>query len=139
MLKQEEKTIDGVTYKVTQLPAKKGHRNLIKLVKMASPAMAGEVNLDTDLSSKESLDSIGAALMALDPDNVESLLEDFAKATIVQTDGDKWPCLWDIFDIHFAGNYAAMYKWAIFALQVNYKSFLAEIGAITGPLLAKAK
>lgn len=46
--------------------------------------------------------------------------------------GDKWPQLDSIFEIHFRGDPAGIFKWLGFAMQVNFKGFFSGMAGAIG-------
>lgn len=46
--------------------------------------------------------------------------------------GDKWPSLETIFEIHFRGDPAGIFKWLGFAMQVNFRGFFSGMAGAIG-------
>jgi hypothetical protein len=125
MLETRSKSIDGFEYRVTQLGAKQGRVVFTRLAKVLGQAMADKDN------------PIAALASSLDPGDVDYLCDTFAPVTTVNIQG-KEPRLSDIFDMHFAGKYGPLLKWLGFCMEVNFGSFLDEMGInIAGQSLAE--
>lgn len=103
----KERTISGTTYRVHQLGALQGRKVLARLGKVLAVVQSDKL---------ESL---------LAEDEVDYLCDTFGRTTEVHL-GDKWPQLSDVFDEHFAGRYADLLSWLMFALEVNFGSFFTE-------------
>lgn len=120
-LESKTKSINGVEYTVTQLGAKEGRRLLTRLLKVAGPA----------LGEAAKAGGVGSALekiaLNLNPDDIDYFCETLERTTTVRQ-GERNPRLSDISDLHFAGNYGDEAKWLVFAMEVNFGSFLALAG-----------
>lgn len=149
ILRNETKPIDGHTYRVTMLPYKKGQRLLVKLFKLAGPAL-GEVFAGMD-PSKPSIGGMkgaaaGAALAELAErlqlETFDELVDTLAEYTELQVEtpegGEGWVRLKQQIEFHFAGEYWRMLQWLGFALQVNYLGFLKGRGGLEA-VLARIK
>jgi tail assembly chaperone len=118
-----KKQIGEHEYDVAMLPAKLGLKTLARLGKTVGPAFAGD---------------LAGAVRSLDPDEILSLAQVFAEHTCVDLGGGRSPQLWQVFDVHFQGKYAALIEWLIFAVETNYADFLSEAGAKVASIEAKA-
>lgn len=127
MREQRQKEIDGSVYTVTQLGAKVGKNLMFRLGKAL--AAAGADSTASGIAS------------ALREEDFEFVCDTFARMTTFHTleAPSKEPRLSDLFDDHFAGRYGALVKWLAFCIEVNFGSFLDELGidAIKSPLTAK--
>jgi hypothetical protein len=136
--KTEKKTIGGTTYHVSQFGALKGREILFHLTKFLGPATSGYVAGD-DIAA-----SLGLALQTwcekANKDDFILLCTAFAEVTKYEqplTSGEVIHVeLSKTFDSHFAGHYGYMLAWLAFAIQVNFASFLSEIGSELGATLA---
>ncbi len=117
-LETKDKSIAGVTYRVTQLTATKGRAVFVRLAKLFA-GMAGAKNME---------DRIAGILGKLSDDDLKFVCDVFASATQVHAPGDKgWPQLSDVFDLHFAGRYLEMFQWLAFCLEVNFSGFFPGV------------
>ena len=137
MRKTEAKTIGGYTYQVTQLGAKQGVSVAARLARILSPVIGG-------VEGKPSGAALGsglkAALAGLDEKDLIALSDAFAALTEV-TGGEfesRTPKLAPMFDEHFAGHYGDLVNWLLFCVEVNFASFLDEVGIALPESLPKA-
>jgi hypothetical protein len=147
VLKSEKTTINGTGYKVTQLPYKLGHKLLLRLYKVAGPALADtfahapEGSL-AEVQVRDVAPALAAALKGLAEQLHEAdfdfAVETLAEYTQISSEPDKWIPLKSQMEFHFAGNYAELFQWLGFALKVNYGGFIGERGALAA-LLARVK
>ncbi|HWJ97515.1 MAG TPA: hypothetical protein VNQ33_05105, partial [Acidimicrobiales bacterium] len=119
-------TIDGHSYTVRMLPARRATRMLAKLSSMIGPALGtlaegGKLSDLADAKVNGKLFSRAAvALFAhVDEDAVDAILMELADVTTVEPGGLLKP----IYDVHFMGRQGALMKWAAFALRVQYADF----------------
>ena len=140
--------IDGFVYEVTQLGAMDGKRLYAQVLKIALPAL-GAAFKGQNLSEASQAD---VASMALDEvattlagslDGLDPMIETLARTTDITGPGfgDAGAPLMKNFDDHFAGRYAAMTKWLMFALKVNLLDFFdgkASVANMLAGLVAKA-
>jgi hypothetical protein len=147
MLSSEKSTINGVTYEVTQLPYKLGHRLLLRLYKVLGPAVAKALSqapgLDkgiAGLDTRELAPAFSAAVETLaetmTEEDFDFAVDTLAEYTKISKEADKWLPLKGAMEFHFAGNYPELFKWLGFALRVNYGGFFGEqgFGALLGRL-----
>lgn len=127
-MSDNKKTINGTTFEVQKFPAKRGLQVLTKLGNMVGPALGGLGDrLDEADSTAAGLSALGRALETLEFERLEWLIDAMAEVTIVH--GAKGTAkLPDVFDAIFAGAYAKVFQWLMFALEVNFGSFLEETG-----------
>ncbi len=123
------KTIGESSYEIFMLPATTGLDVFLDLARIVGPAI-GVVFDGADLKE---LDTIGD--LAFSGDVFEKAArqifqaeeKETVKATIkilaahTHVDGKK---LGDTFEAHFQGKIGEMFKWLVFALEVNYSDFL---------------
>ncbi len=125
-IKEREKTILGHSYRVTQLGAVDGHMLFVELAPMLTEVV-GPLAQDGggDLAKKlpQALGSIGEAIRKyLPPDRFIEV----AKMLLGQAYRDGRQI---VFEQDFGGeDMAALYPVLWFALEVNYGSFLDELG-----------
>jgi len=134
-LSSERTTIGEVRYEVTKLPYKAGRKVLLRLYKVAGPALARAVALAPEAKGKRLLDldlhALAPAISALVEKLAETLTEEdldfivdqLASYTTISRDGEKWPALKTEMDFLFSGNYGDWIQWLGFALRVNFGGF----------------
>ena len=130
-LPTRSKKIGDCTYKVTLLSAGEGLPINALLLRVLGPAvatLAGDIPPDftsiKDLPWQAIARAVNSAIHNLDAQDLRTLVDTFApKTQVVQPDG-KQPFLHDVFDLHFAGRYALMYRWLAFCVQENFADFL---------------
>lgn len=111
------KSIDGFEYQIQQLGAKQGKTVMARMLRVFAPAA-------------EASDPIAKLAAALTDAELDFLCDTFAKVTQFSA-ADKPQAvlrLSDFFDDHFAGRYGAMVKWLWACVEVNYGTFLADVG-----------
>jgi hypothetical protein len=153
--RQEEFTLDGETYRVTQLGALEGRRLMVRFVKGLAP-MLEQIKLDFSAVGKGGkaglvgslleaqvektiLPAIGGFLEQLDEKLFEELCDKFARLTEVRVDdqhGERWPDLNKVFDDHFAGRYGHMLRWFLRCLAINGGDFLPDLARMSRPAAA---
>jgi hypothetical protein len=130
-IESREKQIGDYTYRVTQFGAKQGRGLLVRMIKMAGPALGGALSALARGNKGEFEAAIASGLSQgiyelaerLTEAEFASVTDEMAKLTVVVLDGDKEPRLSGIFDDHFAGRYDEMLQWVAFVWEVNYGSF----------------
>lgn len=113
MVETKEKTIEGTTYRVRQLDAVKGRKVVARLIRLLSNAAAGGD------------DALSKIFASVTEEDMDYFCDVFAASTDVNYEG-KWPCLKDVFGLHFAGKYGEMMQWLLFCVEVNFGNFLGE-------------
>ena len=121
MLRSESKEIEGSVYHVRVLGATEGRKLLVRLMRVLGPALGeflvnrkGEALADSDV-----LPAIAILGQRLTEEDLEYVVAKFAETTEVEKEGKKI-VLSKIQELHFAGNYLAMFKWLWFCLQTNF-------------------
>lgn len=125
MLETKNKTINGTTYKVTQLGVRKGTQVLLRIVNklgLLAKAEGGGVE-----------GIIGAVAQNLTEEDFNFLCDAFLPMTLVSTLGKEIP-LKNHFELHFAGKYWEMCEWLAFCLEVNFSDFLDGLKSKIGEL-----
>lgn len=110
--------VNGRSYKVTALPARKSRRLLAKLIKAIGPALGSAFKGTLDIK-----DAIGHLCANLDPDLLDEVCDTFAEVCVTE-DGTS---LSRIFDTHFALRSGDMFLWLKACLTTEYASFLDEL------------
>lgn len=132
-LKQEERRIGDVTYRVTQLGVTPGKKLLVRLVKLIGPVIAKGAD---GASESVSLRGPGLARMILEFCERLTLedLDEFCSVLSAQTEysvGDgRWLVLKNQFELHFAGKYDELFQWLAFALEVQFGGFFSVLGGL---------
>jgi hypothetical protein len=102
----QNKVIEGYRYQVTVLPAGKGLTVLARLGRSFSTA-----------GSAASVTAVD-----MDPATADLVFRELAACSMVEASpgsGNLVP-LADVFDLHFAGEYMALFSWFAFAIEVNF-------------------
>jgi len=149
----EDKTIGDTTYRVTQLPAGKARKLLVRLFKVAGPAFSkilsglsesalaatknggdsSELTLgDVEISTLG--DGLASFAYHLEEADLEYTVDAiFGSGSVeYETPEGGWIRLTKATcDLHFAGKLDEQFKVLAFAFKVNYASFFAGSGAVT--------
>ena len=148
MIESFERTIDGVTVRVTQLPAMKALRLYPRLAKVLGSALR-ELKLDGKLGDinveqvGKMLESVGGTLT---PDELESLIQALlGEASITYTDesgisqgfgsdtgGRRTGEFSKVANVAFAGRTMTLMRAALFALEVNFADLWRSLPALQG-------
>lgn len=125
-MEQSKKEINGNTYLVKPLPARKGISTLTMLIKLVGPAFSSGDGTDDKRVTK----AFGEILNGLEAQQVLDIADLFGGCTIVtRKDGTQIALSGgEMFDSHFAAKYAEMVEWLAFCLEVNFSDFLGSIG-----------
>jgi hypothetical protein len=131
-VKTEEVNVDGFRYRVTQLTGFAGFRmsnRILHLLVDALPAVAKLVNQGKGLREllgttdvEALLPAAGSIINKLSADDQESLTRELLEPVVVVLNGKQEPVL-DIFDTHFQGRIASVYKLVFAAIRVNFGNF----------------
>lgn len=113
MIETREKIIDGATYSVTQLPARRALKMKAKLIKLF-----GSFMLSSDASSFQNM------CMSIDENQFEALCMELIVG--VRKNGIELSP--PTFDLEFAGDMAGVFKLLLFVIEVNYANFFTMIG-----------
>jgi hypothetical protein len=117
----ESKVIGNFTYTVEQLGALKGRAVFVRLVRLLGASV--------DSMKADANTILAKAAGSFTEEDMSFFCDEFAKKTRVTLPDNREPLLTDIFDAHFAGAYADMVQWLIFAFKVNFGSFFIVAGA----------
>ena len=118
---EQQRIIDGVTYRVWPLPFTRGRRVLQRLLKVLGPIIAAG-------GLAESKFEQGAAVLGALPDALSETELDFLENTFADQshylapNGSEWIALASGAnrDLHFAARYHAYVAWLIFSIEVNF-------------------
>lgn len=122
----ETKEIDGKQYGVQKLPATKGLKLQLKLMKFIG---GGVSELKGIGNESETIEAIGRMAVEVDDD----AFADFVKECVVEAKlmidagGDDHTPIKIDFDKEFSDNYLAMWEVFLFVLEVNLGKFLQDI------------
>jgi hypothetical protein len=141
MRKEKESTILGKRLRVTQLGFEDGMDLLVLLGKTLGPSIgamlagvekkAGAENLgDANVSLPAVANGLADLASRLNTADLKHVVSALARSTRINRDGsgEKWPQLEP--EVDLAGDYAFMFRWLGFALEVNFGDFLGEGGLI---------
>jgi hypothetical protein len=129
MIETKEKQIDGATYTVTQLPARRAIRLKARLIKLFGPVfaqffLAVSENVSDDQRKQDIVKSIEILGAHIDENSFESLVMDLLVG--VRKNGmELSPAT---IDLEFAGDMAALYQLLFFVIEVNFSNFFSMIG-----------
>lgn len=113
MIETKEKIIDGATYTVTQLPARRALKLKTKLIKIFGPMFMGADTL-----------SFQNVCQNMDENQFEAICMEMLQG-VRKNNVELTPAT---FDLEFAGDMAGLYKLLIFILEVNFSNFFLMIG-----------
>jgi hypothetical protein len=131
-IESKERRIGGTTYRITQLPTKRGRALLVRFVRLCGPgagAFVGGIG-----RARSSFDAaLGAGIAdalhdfctRLNEDDLAAICDEFAVYTVVVQSREIELQLSKIFDDHFAGKYDEMFQWLRACCEVNFSSFFA--------------
>jgi hypothetical protein len=130
MIKTKESSIEGINFKVTQLGYADGIELLTKLLALAGAAFEKDEGKDSF-----SLAKLAAKLTAND---LKMVIEKLANRSVIEREpgSGKWPKLEP--EVDLAGDYALLFKWLKFALEVNYGGFFSAAGELLKNDIPKA-
>jgi hypothetical protein len=129
----QSKDIDGRSYQVTMLDEKTARRVWLRLMQKLGPSVAELAKGLTSANVKSVLDldtSIFAGALArllreMSEDDLEFFVEKMRSCTKVKP--EQANVYVDLYDGAFQGRLTTMFKWLVFALEVNYADFLSEL------------
>lgn len=139
-IETKEKRIGATTYRITQLPAKRGRAMLVRFVRLVGPGAGAFVGgLGRGKSGFDGAIGLGIAdamhdlCTRINEDDLAALCDEFATYTTVVQSRDVERRLADVFDDHFAGRYDEMISWFRACCEVNFASFFGGSSG-TAPL-----
>lgn len=137
-IEAKERRIGATTYRITQLPAKRGRAMLVRFVRLfgpgagafvgglgrARPGFDGAVGLGI-------ADALHDLCTRLNEEDLAAISDEFATYTVVVVNREVERRLTDVFDDHFAGRYDEMLAWLKACCEVNFASFfgVSSLGA----------
>lgn len=129
MIETREKIIDGATYTVTQLPARRALKLKAKLLKLFGPVLAQFFVTATEKGTDEEKknDIVRAVEMLgqhIDENSFEQLIVEMLSG--VRKNGmELTPA---VIDMEFAGDMAGIYHVVFFVIEVNFANFFSMVG-----------
>lgn len=140
MRKEQEQSINGVKFKVTQLGFADGMELLTKLGHLIGPSLKNHHNpsltemIDPTLKDRPQGPSpiamIGDIISRLSFSELFYTCELLAKNTRIEREPGRWPVLEP--EVDLAGRYDLATRWLAFALEVNYGDFFGEGALLSG-------
>ena len=134
-----KKVIDGHTFEVLMMPPMPSHRLLMKLLGIIGPAASHLVDREYGNASSSVLDEevtggffakvISSLFDKLDCDVTEEIINAMKEVSSVSVAEKKMAPLASVFDVFFAGKLDLMYKWLIFAMQVQWGKCFSVLGS----------
>lgn len=144
-IEQQDRIIDGVTYRVGPLTAAVGRKLLVELKTILGPTLAEIVRGagSLDMSEKSLLDmdlgpianAIAAFAEDVTPEKYEHIVTTLAGQSQYSEAGGNF-IAFKMNTEHFRGRYLSELKWLAFALEVNYSDFLSVLNPTTNALSA---
>lgn len=129
----EKKKIGNHNYEMSLLGATASYKLFHKLFKMLGPSFGMVMDAVSEVEDVGSLDLAGGAatkaIRTLSEDISEESLEHLIDTLKAETQVNGQP-LEGVFEVHFQGDIAGMFKWLIWGLKVQYKTFFGAFGSI---------
>lgn len=127
MRSPEQTTIGEHAYRVAPMPAGKGLAMLTLMARVIGPAFQNVETLAAIGGAEGQL--IADVCARLEEDQVARLHAAFAEHTLVEKSPGKadFVPLAGVFDLHFAGDYEALFDWLRFAFRVNFGPFVSAL------------
>lgn len=125
MTEPQEKTIDGYTFKISQLPGMRGTKVFTRLTKLLT-------GIKDALGANSEAAKVSAALgllEKLDENDVQYFCTELLTPAVCTTPEGKVLPVMPHFDALFQGRVDLVFKVLLFALQVNYGGFLRGLAA----------
>jgi hypothetical protein len=123
----------GYVYHVTQFGAREGGRVLVRLLKLVGGAAGEAVQSEDDIDMGTIGKMIANLAESVSEADFDMLVDTFMKTTHVSGGDYRAPmplAAEGVFDLHFAGAYAELGQWLLFAIEVNFGSFFGEAGIV---------
>ena len=133
MIQTKEKFIEGSTYLVTQLPARRAIRLKAKLIKMFGPVFAQVLITSTDATSDfEKKVDIVRAIEILSCQIEENSFENIVMELLNGVRKDGVELNQATIDMEFAGDMGTLYQVIWFVIEVNFANFFSLLGINIG-------
>lgn len=126
-METKTKTIGDYEYRVTQLTTGPGLQLTARVMNILGPGLANAAGASGGTGARAA--ALFGAIVASPQlgDHLEWLSKLLAPTTQVWTPDGKSFTLSSGYDAHFAGRYAQLLEWLLFAIEVNCGSFFAEL------------
>lgn len=130
MIETREKEIDGSTYSVTQMTARRALRMQARLLKLLGPAASALfVAATKDLKSAD--DSIPKAIAYLGENLDEKTFDSLVMELMAGVRKDNHELTPATIDMEFAGDLNTLFLVLKFVLEVNFGDFFSEKGILS--------
>jgi hypothetical protein len=132
--KSQETTIDGLRFRVAQMPGKAAYFLSNDVIQLLAPGLhaLAKVRPGTklgDIPVSDFAPALASMLPMLTHERQEYLTNQLLSSAVVIRNGQQEPVL-DVFDEIFMGRVLAAYQLMAFALKVNFGSFGAALGSL---------
>lgn len=117
-----DRDILGTTYRVTPLPAGRGVRVMARIARTLG-LLAGKSGDFAKEPSEAIFALVAEAAEHLDPAALDATIRDLVEFSWTVSPG-KLVHLKDCWELHFQGDYLALFEWLAFALEVNFAPLL---------------
>ncbi len=124
MRKEQEQSINGIKFKVTQLGFADGMELLTRLGRLIGPSLKDSHHQPSPTAM------IGDIISRLSFSELFHASELLAKHTRIEREPGRWPVLEP--EVDLAGRYDLATRWLAFALEVNYGDFFTEGALLSG-------
>ena len=132
-LKEEEREIGGVRYRVTQLLVTPGKDLLFRLGQILGPVFArGLQGEAVDLENINVSGMIAEFFDRAKAEDFDKFCSVLAKQTQFSPGEGKWVPLTQEWEFHFAGRYEHLLQWLKFALEVQFGGFSSGLASLLG-------
>ena len=132
--KTEKRTIDGITFEVTQLGFAKSRQAFVRLAKAVGPALAKIADSAPSLADMRKIapgslaEAVETLISNVGDSDLEWFADVFGSVTRYSVDGERWPFLRaEDREELFSGRILLFFAWLAFALEVNYSDFLSVL------------
>lgn len=133
MVEEFETEIDGIAFRMSQMPCTKASVIADKLLGMIAPALGGLVKKEQDGDVEFNWDGVSGALQSamkvLDPTVIAGLQRELLATCQVRIEGEWMPVL-KMLDVALTGKVLTLYKLRLWALEVNFKDFSSALAAL---------
>lgn len=129
MIETREKNIDGSTYSVTQLPARRALRLKTKLIKLFGAVLAQMYLKPSEKTSEEQTKQDFVRAMEILSSNIdEGTFENLIMEILIGVRKNGMELNEKTIDLEFAGDMVGIYKVVWFVLEVNFANFFSALG-----------
>ncbi len=131
MIKAEDKVINGSTYTVTQMTARKALAMQAKLMKLIGPS-AGVMLSQSGKSITEAEQCLPQAILMLVNQLDEKTFDSLVMELMQGVRKDNFELTPQVLDMEFAGNLNTLFLVLQFVLEVNFGDFFLPGGILSG-------